>query len=144
MGCSSLREKTHAHRNYVDDVPAEVKQRRLAEVIATFQRIATAKNAALVGTVQVVLVEGSSRRAPDQDLGGRAESNLRVFFPADAVPSLDGATAPRVPTKGDYVLVEVTRTTSQSLRGRALACSTALRPALAAATAAPRPALAAA
>ncbi len=32
----SMREKTHAHRNYVDDVPEEVKQERLKKMIDTF------------------------------------------------------------------------------------------------------------
>jgi tRNA A37 methylthiotransferase MiaB len=41
-----MREKTHAHRNYTDDVPAEVKQNRLERMIETFHRnqlIATQK-----------------------------------------------------------------------------------------------------
>ncbi len=41
-----MREKTHAHRNFTDDVPAEVKQERLERMIQTFlknQLIATQK-----------------------------------------------------------------------------------------------------
>ena len=119
-GAVSLREKTHAHRHYIDDVPADVKQRRLAEVIATFQRLATEKNAALVGTHQLVLVEGEARRAPGQDLGGRTDANRRVFFPAVPVPTLATGTAAQVPAVGEYVVVVVERTTSQTLRGRAI------------------------
>jgi len=118
-----MREKTHAHRNYTDDVPADVKQRRLAEIISTFQRIATEKAAELVGTLQLVLVEGSSRRAPGQDLAGRADCGRRVFFPAVPVArqASAGASAVSVPVPGDYVWVRIQHSTSQSLRGRAVA-----------------------
>ncbi|ONH95293.1 hypothetical protein PRUPE_7G061800 [Prunus persica] len=37
MFAYSMREKTHAHRNYVDDVPEKVKQRRLTELIEAFR-----------------------------------------------------------------------------------------------------------
>lgn len=35
----SMREKTHAHRNYVDDVPNEVKKDRLRRMIDTFTEV---------------------------------------------------------------------------------------------------------
>eukprot|EP00160_Parvularia_atlantis_P001353 Unigene11084_Nuclearia_a/m.33897 Unigene11084_Nuclearia_a/g.33897 ORF Unigene11084_Nuclearia_a/g.33897 Unigene11084_Nuclearia_a/m.33897 type:complete len:385 (-) Unigene11084_Nuclearia_a:319-1473(-) len=81
MFAYSLREKTHAHRHYVDDVPPEVKQRRLQEIIAVFQRTAARKNAGLVGSLQVVLVEGEARRRADMDLSGRADCNRKVCMP---------------------------------------------------------------
>ncbi|KAJ0649163.1 putative tRNA-2-methylthio-N(6)-dimethylallyladenosine synthase [Helianthus annuus] len=37
MFAYSMREKTHAHRNYTDNVPEEVKQRRLTELIEAFR-----------------------------------------------------------------------------------------------------------
>ena len=39
MFAYSMREKTPAHRNYVDDVPDDVKQRRLTELIAVFRGV---------------------------------------------------------------------------------------------------------
>jgi len=141
-----MREKTHAHRNYVDDVPADVKQRRLSEIINTFQRIATEKSANLVGTLQLVLVEGSSRRAPGQDLAGRADCGRRVFFSAVPVDQewSAGASAGTVPVPGDYVWVFIQHSTSQSLRGRAVARAASLNsPAPAADRASTSPAVAA-
>ena len=55
MFAYSMREKTHAHRQLLDDVPEPTKQRRLAEVIAAFNKGARAANEAEVGSVQLVL-----------------------------------------------------------------------------------------
>lgn len=40
----SMREKTHAHRQFQDDVPEEVKQRRLKEMIDTFVEMQASLN----------------------------------------------------------------------------------------------------
>jgi MiaB/RimO family radical SAM methylthiotransferase len=71
----SQREKTHAHRNYVDDVPSDVKGRRLREVIDLFQTLAVERSRELADSVQLVLVEGfnSSGR-----MHGKIESGRRV------------------------------------------------------------------
>lgn len=53
-------QKTRAHHRLQDDVPADVKKRRLEELIATFREEAARANAALVGQAQLVLVEGVS------------------------------------------------------------------------------------
>jgi tRNA A37 methylthiotransferase MiaB len=50
----SDRERTHAARHYVDDVPPEVKKRRLAEAFAVFKEGVTAKRRALIGSRQLV------------------------------------------------------------------------------------------
>lgn len=51
-------QKTHAHRRFVDDVPELVKKRRLEEIIGIFRAGASERNAQLVGTTQLVLLEG--------------------------------------------------------------------------------------
>ncbi|KAL1115784.1 hypothetical protein AAG570_006074 [Ranatra chinensis] len=56
----SMREKTTAHRRYQDDVPPEVKQRRLVAMVSTFREEAATLNKSLVGKQQTVLVEGVS------------------------------------------------------------------------------------
>lgn len=53
-------QKTHAYHRLEDDVPAEVKQRRLEELISVFREGAARLNAALIGSMQLVLVEGVS------------------------------------------------------------------------------------
>lgn len=55
-------QKTHAFHRLQDDVPAEVKQRRLEECIGVFREEAARVNAALIGSTQLVLVEGVSTR----------------------------------------------------------------------------------
>lgn len=56
----SMREKTTAHRRFVDDVAADVKNDRLRQMIETFRRVATEENARFVGAEQTILVEGVS------------------------------------------------------------------------------------
>lgn len=53
-------QKTHAYHRLQDDVPAEVKQRRLQELIDVFREEAARVNESLVGSTQLVLVEGVS------------------------------------------------------------------------------------
>lgn len=88
-----------------DDVPAEVKQNRLLELQAEQKRIQLEKNAGLVGRTVRVLVEGPSRRGP-QDVSGRTEAHQVVNFAA-------GDT-----TAGRFVDVAVTSAGPYSLRGK--------------------------
>lgn len=113
-----MRKKTHAFHRLEDDVPAEVKQQRLAECIDVFREEASKINASLIGSTQLVLVEGESKRSAE-DLCGRTEGNMKVIFPKEDVPA-GGAGLSSAPIKaGDYVLVKILSSTSQSLRGRA-------------------------
>uniref|UniRef100_A0A4W5K723 Mitochondrial tRNA methylthiotransferase CDK5RAP1 n=1 Tax=Hucho hucho TaxID=62062 RepID=A0A4W5K723_9TELE len=119
----SMRKKTHAFHRLQDDVPAEVKQRRLEELISMFREEATKVNSALLGSTQLVLVEGESKRSA-QDLCGRNDGNVKVIFPRQEVggqptdTGTDTHTSPINP--GDYVLVKIESANSQSLRGHAL------------------------
>lgn len=54
-------QKTHAFHRLQDDVPAHVKQRRLEECSNVFREEASKVNAALIGSTQLVLVEGVSK-----------------------------------------------------------------------------------
>ncbi|XP_058488490.1 CDK5 regulatory subunit-associated protein 1 [Solea solea] len=118
----SMRKKTHAHHRLQDDVPAEVKRRRVEECITVFREEAARVNAALIGSTQLVLVEGDSKRSAEE-LCGRADGNLKVIFPKEdlAVQAAESNTAPI--TAGDYVLVKILSANSQSMRGQALSCS---------------------
>ncbi|XP_059925353.1 CDK5 regulatory subunit-associated protein 1 [Gadus macrocephalus] len=114
----SMRKKTHASHALQDDVPGEVKQRRLEKLISAFREEAAKVNSALVGTTQLILVEGASKRSA-QDLCGRSDGNVKVIFPREGRDSsLDSGMAEA--KAGDYVLVKITSANSQSLRGRAL------------------------
>lgn len=77
MFAYSMRDRTHSAYHLRDDVPEPVKQRRLAEVIATFRRGVAKRSAAEVGEEHLVLVEGPSKRstAEHPTLTGRTDSN---------------------------------------------------------------------
>ncbi|KAK9848481.1 hypothetical protein WJX84_012363 [Apatococcus fuscideae] len=77
MFAYSQRTKTFASRHLPDDVPPDVKTRRLTEIIAAFRSIQAARNQAEIGRIHLVLVEGPARRQPD-DLTGKTCSMKRV------------------------------------------------------------------
>eukprot|EP00762_Andalucia_godoyi_P002611 ANDGO_03282.mRNA.1 CDK5RAP1-like protein len=131
MFAYSMRERTYAHRKLNDDVPEDVKMRRLAEVIATFHDVARQKHFRRIGTTELVLVENPSKRNSNVDVTGRGDCNMRVHFPAASVPIatrtelqklLCGENiASQLPKcdadTGDYVAVKIVGATSTSLRG---------------------------
>ena len=100
----SERPGTFASKHLPDDVPEEVKVRRLEEIIALQNRLSAESNARCVGRVYEVLVEGVSKRSHEQ-LFGRTEQNRVVVF--------DRGTH-RV---GDLVTVRITEATSATLKG---------------------------
>lgn len=126
MFAYSMREKTHAHRNYVDDVLDGIKQRRLTELIDAFRNSTGRCYDSQLGSIQLVLVEGPNKRAPDTELIGKTDRGHRVTFTNIPVPNHvddddhdeDGKRSPRV---GDYVEVRILKSTRASLFGEALA-----------------------
>ncbi|MBD0338985.1 MAG: tRNA (N6-isopentenyl adenosine(37)-C2)-methylthiotransferase MiaB [Thermoleophilia bacterium] len=84
-------------------VPGEVKRERIERVVEVVQRVARERNAARVGLVEEVLVEGPSRTDPSL-LRGRTRRNTTVNFSGSAVP-------------GELVGVRITDATSTTLRG---------------------------
>jgi tRNA-2-methylthio-N6-dimethylallyladenosine synthase len=112
----SPRERTKAWK-MEDDVPEEVKTRRLNEIIEQQQRIATEINQTLVGTVEKVLVEGEGRRDATK-WKGRTDTNKFVMFP-HLTDEANGQTAGYV--VGDMVNVRITKATSMTLVGEIVA-----------------------
>ena len=102
MFAYSERPGTLAQRNYPDDVPADVKNRRLNEIIELQNRKSLERYRAQIGREVEVLVEGPSKRDPAQ-LCGRASNNMMCVFPA-----LDRKC-------GTYVKVKVKDCTSATL-----------------------------
>ncbi len=103
----SERPGTLAARKLVDDVPLEVKKRRLQEIIDRQQAHSRARYERGVGRVHQVLVENFSKRSKD-DLSGRNSQNQVVIFPKGNFQ------------KGDYVNVLVHTNTGGSLLGEAI------------------------
>ncbi|KAL6728553.1 hypothetical protein Aduo_010316 [Ancylostoma duodenale] len=104
----SMREKTRAHYRLVDDVSEEVKRQRHEELAAVFREESLAIHQSLIGTEQLVLVEGTSKRSPSA-LQGRADSGTKVIF-----ENIEGY------EPGDYVVVRITGCSSQTMQGESL------------------------
>ncbi|WP_028295754.1 tRNA (N6-isopentenyl adenosine(37)-C2)-methylthiotransferase MiaB [Olivibacter sitiensis] len=106
MFAYSERPGTLAAKRYEDDIPDEVKNRRLTEVIAKQREHSLLRLQAQVGKTQKVLIEGYSKRS-DKDYCGRNDQNAMVVFPVDERFK-----------KGDYVHVLVEKCTSATLIGK--------------------------
>ena len=100
----SERPDTYAARKYTDDIPLDVKKRRLGEIIEVQNRLSLTSNQAEVGRRHTVLVEGPSKRDANQ-YGGRTDTNKMVIFDRAGL-------AP-----GDYAEVTITGCTSATLFG---------------------------
>ncbi|XP_052639181.1 mitochondrial tRNA methylthiotransferase CDK5RAP1 [Harpia harpyja] len=120
----SMRQKTRAYHRLQDDVPADIKKRRLEELITVFREEAARANEAMVGQSQLVLVEGPSKRSA-LELCGRNDGNIKVIFPDAEIEDAAGCKALVRAQPGDYVLVKVTSASSQTLKGVPL-CRTSL------------------
>ncbi|GAB4041377.1 tRNA (N6-isopentenyl adenosine(37)-C2)-methylthiotransferase MiaB [Spirosoma jeollabukense] len=104
MFAYSERPGTLAAKKYPDDIPEDVKKRRLSEIIARQLEHSAKRNQRHIGQVQRVLIEGPSKRS-DDFLCGRNDQNKMVVFPKGDLQ------------KGQYVNVLVTECTSATLRG---------------------------
>lgn len=103
----SERPGTLAQRRYTDDVPLEVKKRRLQEIVELQNRLSLESNRRDLGKTFRVLIEGESRRSQD-DWMGRNSQNKVIVFPKNGQPL----------KKGDYVDVQVNECTQATLLGK--------------------------
>lgn len=101
----SERPGTLAARHYPDDVPLDVKTRRLNEIIALQSELSLKSNQNDISKTFKVLVEGPSKKNPDE-LCGRSGSNKMCVFPGCGHKA------------GDYVDVKVLSCTSATLIGK--------------------------
>ena len=103
----SERPGTPAAKKYPDDIPLEVKTRRLNEIIVKQRAHSLQRNLLDVGNVHKVLVEGFSKKSEDF-LQGRNSANKVIVFPREQYQ------------KGQYVQVLVEKCTGGTLIGRAV------------------------
>ena len=117
MFAYSERPGTLAARKLEDDVPTEVKNRRLTEIINLQQKMAWERTRRFVGQTVEVLIEKTSKRS-DAHWSGRNSQNTTVVFPkGDYKP-------------GDFVNVKITECTSATLIGEAVGYSEIMTSAL--------------
>ncbi|WP_196885295.1 tRNA (N6-isopentenyl adenosine(37)-C2)-methylthiotransferase MiaB [Aureivirga sp. CE67] len=107
MFAYSERPGTLAEKKLEDDVPNDVKKRRLSEVINLQRALSLEKTQAFIGQKVEVLIEGNSKKS-DQHWMGRNTQNYAVVFPK---------TDEQV---GDFVMVEIEDCTSATLIGKAV------------------------
>ena len=98
----SERPGTKAAESLPDDVPAEVKNRRLNEIIALQNKLSLQSNKKDVGKILEVLVEGSSKRSKEQMFGRTSQNKVCVFPTGDE-------------KVGDYVQLKIVSCTSATL-----------------------------
>lgn len=100
----SERPNTYAARKLEDDIPDEVKKRRLTEIINMQQKHSLKRNQAHIGQVEEVLIEGSSKRSEDDWMGRNTQNTVVVFPKGDEQP-------------GDFVRVKIKDCTTATLLG---------------------------
>lgn len=100
----SERPNTFSARHFTDDVPDEVKGRRLNEIIALQNELSVESNRRDVGKEFIILVEGESKRSPEQLCGRTSQNKMVVFDRGDH-------------KAGDYVRVRITGSSSATLFG---------------------------
>jgi len=102
----SERPGTLAAKRFEDDIPLDVKKRRLQEVVDMQGKLSTAGNLKDIGKTFKILIEGDSKKS-ELDFTGRSEHNKSVVFPKGNFNY----------KKGDYVLVKVKECTRATLLG---------------------------
>lgn len=103
----SERPKTLAERKFADDVPEDVKSKRLTEIIEKQLEYSLASNKDRIGKTEKVLIEGISKRS-EEHMSGRTGRNSMVVFPKGNFK------------KGDYIKVKILDCTSATLLGTAV------------------------
>jgi tRNA-2-methylthio-N6-dimethylallyladenosine synthase len=103
----SERPGTLAERRYKDDIPAEVKKRRLQEIVEVQNRLSLESNKRDLGKIFKVLIEGDSKKN-EAEWKGRSSQNKVIVFPKEEYDL----------KKGDYVQVHVFECTQATLLGK--------------------------
>jgi tRNA-2-methylthio-N6-dimethylallyladenosine synthase len=102
----SERPGTLAQRRYKDDIPEEVKKRRLKEIVETQNRLSQLSNKQDLGKTFKVLIEGNSKKSDEAWMGRSSQNKVIVFGKGN------DALKP-----GDYVQVKVNECTQATLLG---------------------------
>ena len=110
MFAYSERPGTLAERKMKDDIPEEVKKRRLSEVVELQQKHSLYRSQEFLNQVTEVLIEKTSKKS-DEEWSGRNPQNTTVVFPKENYKV------------GDFVMVKIEDCTSATLKGKAIGYS---------------------
>ncbi|MDE0559060.1 tRNA (N6-isopentenyl adenosine(37)-C2)-methylthiotransferase MiaB [Algoriphagus sp. NF] len=103
----SERPGTLAAKKYEDDIPLDIKKRRLSEIISKQNELSLERNKLDIGKEQWILIEGTSKKS-SEELKGRNSANKVVIVPSAGLKL------------GDYVKVKITDCTTATLFGDVL------------------------
>ncbi|GIZ04754.1 CDK5RAP1-like protein [Caerostris extrusa] len=115
----SMRPKTPAHRHLEDNVPKEVKKRRVEEAFRVFRVSTLELHKREIENYHLIQVLGMSKRSELQ-WSGRNDWNTKVIYPQVPIPIAEGSNDCRLPNAGDYIVVQINDCTSQVLKGKAM------------------------
>jgi len=101
----SERKGTVAARRWKDDVPPEEKKYRITLLNEIQKKISIERNRGHIGQVMEILVEGPSKRDPDEWFGRTDGNKMAVFLRTDQ-------------NAGDYVNVKIDEATANTLKGK--------------------------
>ena len=105
MFAYSDRPGTPAHKKMDDNIPLDIKKRRLSEIIALQQKHSRMRMESYLNKTHEVLIEGNSKKS-DNEWYGRTTQNTVAVFPKTGNEKI-----------GDFVNVHVTECTSATLLG---------------------------
>jgi len=103
----SERPGTLAQKRYQDDIPEEIKKRRLTEIVGLQNRLSLESNQKDIGKTFKVLIEGDSKRSPADWMGRNTQNKVVVFPKGNSTFK-----------KGDYAMVKITDSTQATLLGK--------------------------
>jgi len=105
----SERPGTLAARRYTDDVPEEIKRRRLSEIVKLQNQLSQKSNKKDIDKTFKVLIEGDSKKSDEDWMGRSSQNKVIVFSKKDNHYK-----------KGDYALVKITECTGATLIGKSI------------------------
>jgi tRNA-2-methylthio-N6-dimethylallyladenosine synthase len=105
----SERPGTLAARRYTDDVPLEIKKKRLDEIVKLQNRLSLESNRRDIGAVCKVLIEGNSKKSDSDWMGRNSQNKVVVFSKKEGLFN-----------KGDYAIVKIKECTGATLIGEAV------------------------
>ena len=105
MFAYSTRPGTLADKKMEDDIPADIKQRRLAEIVALQRKLSHYRTQEFIGKTMEILIEGDSKKS-DLHWKGRNTQNTMAIFPKTGNEKV-----------GDFVMVKIDSCTSATLLG---------------------------
>ena len=100
----SERPNTYAQRKLIDNVPLDIKKKRLQEIIDLQQKHSLINNQKFIGTTQEVLIEGISKKSNKKFFGRTTQNTVVVFEKKNE-------------KIGDYTNVKINECTSATLIG---------------------------